>query len=431
MEKINFEVGTQVSPAKVTIDNVDHEVTPAVWEGNTPLSPFVLKTMQNNIEEEFQVDKTKISGSTSQEVTPSLTNVVPIENVDVYGVNEFDKDNVNSINAYFESSGGSIKSSSNNTTIYIPCKANTTYTVSRQALTDMFQIGTTGEVPTIGVTIIDFINGGNTAKSVSINTSANAKYIVYRCSRSSTDDLSALYDTIKIEENPTVTSYTPYGYGLLDLNLQKDTDTQAVTFKCKKLHMDDYIDEWGFHYNRNTLVLDGTETWNAIEGSNSSEDITSSKGVFSLLIKNNILLSSHFKNNNLSSITNNLTAFNNLEDAHFNVRVNNLDRIYFRNSSLSTVAELKSWLAEQIANGTPVKLENKLETTEDEEFDTTNQIAWNTLEDLLIQGYIFVNSSSDELQPAVTLTEYTANEVYRELVSEIKRLMSSQTSEVS
>ena len=58
MEKINFEAGTQVSPAKVTIDNVDHEVTPAVWEGNTPLSPFVLNKMQDNIEEETKTTQT-------------------------------------------------------------------------------------------------------------------------------------------------------------------------------------------------------------------------------------------------------------------------------------------------------------------------------------------------------------------------------------
>ena len=57
MEKINFEAGTQVSPAKVTIDNVDHEVTPAVWEGNTPLSPFVLNKMQDNIEEDINTAK--------------------------------------------------------------------------------------------------------------------------------------------------------------------------------------------------------------------------------------------------------------------------------------------------------------------------------------------------------------------------------------
>lgn len=57
MEKINFEAGTQVSPAKVTIDNVDHEVTPAVWEGNTPLSPFVLNKMQDNIEKDINSTK--------------------------------------------------------------------------------------------------------------------------------------------------------------------------------------------------------------------------------------------------------------------------------------------------------------------------------------------------------------------------------------
>ena len=53
MKKINFEVGTQISPAKVTIDNVEHNVTPAVYEGKTPLSPFVLNTLQDNIENEF------------------------------------------------------------------------------------------------------------------------------------------------------------------------------------------------------------------------------------------------------------------------------------------------------------------------------------------------------------------------------------------
>ena len=59
MKKINFEAGTQVSPAKVTIDNVDHEVTPAVWEGNTPLSTFVLNKMQDNIEEDINTIKSK------------------------------------------------------------------------------------------------------------------------------------------------------------------------------------------------------------------------------------------------------------------------------------------------------------------------------------------------------------------------------------
>lgn len=50
MDKINFEAGTIVTPAKVTINNVDYEVTPVVMQGNTPLSPTLLNQMQLNIE---------------------------------------------------------------------------------------------------------------------------------------------------------------------------------------------------------------------------------------------------------------------------------------------------------------------------------------------------------------------------------------------
>lgn len=67
MKKINFEAGTQISPAKVTINNVDHEVTPAVWEGNTPLSPFVLNKMQDNIEDSInKLEKSDIYSTKEQ-----------------------------------------------------------------------------------------------------------------------------------------------------------------------------------------------------------------------------------------------------------------------------------------------------------------------------------------------------------------------------
>ena len=50
MEKINFENGTLVSPAKVTIDGTDYIVTPAERTGNTPISAYVLNQLQNKIE---------------------------------------------------------------------------------------------------------------------------------------------------------------------------------------------------------------------------------------------------------------------------------------------------------------------------------------------------------------------------------------------
>lgn len=47
MKKINFENGTLVSPAKV---NENNTITPAVWEGNTPISAHTLNLLQNNVE---------------------------------------------------------------------------------------------------------------------------------------------------------------------------------------------------------------------------------------------------------------------------------------------------------------------------------------------------------------------------------------------
>ena len=51
MEKINFQDGTLVTPAKVIIDGTEHEVVSAEYSGSTPLSSFVLNKLQDNIEE--------------------------------------------------------------------------------------------------------------------------------------------------------------------------------------------------------------------------------------------------------------------------------------------------------------------------------------------------------------------------------------------
>lgn len=50
MEKINFQAGELVTPAKVIINEVEHQVIPAQYSGTTPLSPFMLNKLQNNIE---------------------------------------------------------------------------------------------------------------------------------------------------------------------------------------------------------------------------------------------------------------------------------------------------------------------------------------------------------------------------------------------
>ena len=50
MQKINFQDGTKIKDAVVTINEQEYVVIPAQYLGTTPLSRFNLNKMQDNIE---------------------------------------------------------------------------------------------------------------------------------------------------------------------------------------------------------------------------------------------------------------------------------------------------------------------------------------------------------------------------------------------
>lgn len=50
MDKIPFVDGTKIKNAKVTVNEQEYEVTPAQYQGTTPMSAFNLNKMQSNIE---------------------------------------------------------------------------------------------------------------------------------------------------------------------------------------------------------------------------------------------------------------------------------------------------------------------------------------------------------------------------------------------
>ena len=54
MNKIPFEDGQKTQEAYVTINEQNYLVTPAVWQGNTPLSALNLNNMQKNIEDSVE-----------------------------------------------------------------------------------------------------------------------------------------------------------------------------------------------------------------------------------------------------------------------------------------------------------------------------------------------------------------------------------------
>ena len=60
MDKIPFEDGKKLKNAFVTIDGKEHEVTPAQYQGKTPMSSFNLNKMQNNIDN-AKAEKTEVS----------------------------------------------------------------------------------------------------------------------------------------------------------------------------------------------------------------------------------------------------------------------------------------------------------------------------------------------------------------------------------
>ncbi len=51
MNKINFENGTLISPAKVEVDGVVYEVIPELYDGATPLTADILNQLQKNVED--------------------------------------------------------------------------------------------------------------------------------------------------------------------------------------------------------------------------------------------------------------------------------------------------------------------------------------------------------------------------------------------
>ncbi|MBO7611066.1 MAG: hypothetical protein J6T23_02520 [Elusimicrobia bacterium] len=131
--------------------------------------------------------------------------------VNVRSDNLFDKDTTNKINAYFESSGDTIKSSGVNRIVYIPCKPNTTYAFSKTISTlsnRIFQVATTNDIPSIGVTVYNFIEHANDT-IFTYTTNSTAKYIVIRIRQG--DDTNEFLSIIQIVEGSTVPDkYIPY-----------------------------------------------------------------------------------------------------------------------------------------------------------------------------------------------------------------------------
>lgn len=138
--------------------------------------------------------------------------------VNVRSDNLFDKDNANVLTAYI-GANKVITTSEYDKTLYIKCKPNTTYTISKMisspANQNKFRVCTTTDIPTIGTTGIDYVgyNTGTEITNITITTSLSANYLcVFMLNiDTSTTSLEKMLNSIQIVEGSTAPSkYIPY-----------------------------------------------------------------------------------------------------------------------------------------------------------------------------------------------------------------------------
>lgn len=151
-----------------------------------------------------------IDGNSYQGENPSPDNPQDIEVID--GVNLFDKnDETKIIKGYMDNN--KINSYSTNTTIFIPCKKNTSYSIIKNTGVSNIEIACSSSLPTIGTSIS---NKSIPQKLNSIYTTTNnAEYLIVFIQ--GTSDLTDGYtvgqilDSIQLTEGTIQKPYLPYG----------------------------------------------------------------------------------------------------------------------------------------------------------------------------------------------------------------------------
>lgn len=136
-------------------------------------------------------------------------------------INLYSKDNANILNTMIDKQGLGVNAGDTYKTIYIPCKPNTTYTVSKlyDATKNRFALGFTDTEPTYSMKVEGYITNANVS-DLTITTGANAKYLLaYIWITGGTTTYKEMLDSIKIEEGVHATAYSPYNCGNAEITV--------------------------------------------------------------------------------------------------------------------------------------------------------------------------------------------------------------------
>lgn len=196
----------------------------------------------------------------------------------------------------------------------------------------------------------------NSEKDISFSSTAGK--IIERISflwSTQTSGSLAEFSNIQLELGETATSYVEHEGQTHTIYTQKPfrkVDSTRDTFIKKN--------KWNERHYIKRLILDGTEDWHR----------DNSSGYFYLLKENYNYKAS------TACMSNFYVRPASLSGVNYGIAIGNAWFVTIKNIDYSTIAEFKSYLAEQYTNGTPVYVDYILETPEDIECiqEQTNQL---------------------------------------------------------
>ena len=267
--------------------------------------------------------------------------------------NLFDKDNVDITHIYPLLNGTTFTQGGDNSwSIIMPCKPNTTYTLSKSILSHSnprHRVSGSEEYPTAGgaQTFIDdkseTISGDTRSRQI-FTTTENTHWIVcFLYSNNIYEELIEQLQSLQLEEANDKTEYEPYGY-----KLPISSAGQTNNIYLGEVETTRYVKQ---------LVLTGEENW--IYDSNGSRCYINITDAYAKDNRRTQCYCSHY------ICVYNGEPFNTIPNHSIYINLyNNAARFYIKNEEFTSAADFKSFLAQQYANGTPVTVWYVLATPE-------------------------------------------------------------------
>lgn len=284
-----------------------------------------------------------------------------VETINVHGKNLFDQSTATRYRTSWSNSGGgawqATSSSSEAVTYGSYVKPNTTYTLSKKGGSRLIITGyRTKTEPSSSATPADYQIQTSTTEvvdgSYTFTTPADCTWILFGLRQNNTTYIFP-YD-IQLEQGSTATEYVPYYDG--------GTATAEMLLKVGDYQDEQEILSGAITRNVGIVILDGTENWSL--GTVFSVDNVAQKAVFP-----STSMSTHFVGNE-NSISPNMFRNNSFKVGASGYR----NRIYIKATQYADETELKAFLAQQYANGTPVIIVYPLATP------TTESVAGQALQ---------------------------------------------------